>query len=40
MIHIIRTQATPQQIEEMLQSLETYIKLAVDIGRGCHARRL
>jgi hypothetical protein len=34
MIHIIRTQATPQQIEEMLQSLETYIKLAVDIERG------
>jgi hypothetical protein len=34
MIHIIRNPATPQQIEEMLQSLETYIKLAVDIRRG------
>jgi len=34
MIYIIRTPATPQQIEEMQQSLETYIKLAVDIERG------
>jgi len=34
MIHIISTPATPQQIEEMLQTLETYIKLAVDIERG------
>jgi hypothetical protein len=34
MIHIIRTPATPQQIEEMQQALETYIKLAVDIERG------
>jgi hypothetical protein len=34
MIHIIRNPATPQQIEEMLQSLDTYIKLAVDIERG------
>jgi hypothetical protein len=33
MIHIIREHATPQQIEEMLRSLETYIKLAVDIER-------
>jgi hypothetical protein len=34
MIHIIRTLATQQQIDEMMQSLETYIKLAVDIERG------
>lgn len=34
MIHIIRTPATQQQIDEMMQSLETYIKLAVDIERG------
>lgn len=34
MIYIISTPATPQQIEEMQQSLETYIKLAVDIQRG------
>jgi len=34
MIHIIRTKATPQQIEEMLNTLGTYIKLAVDIKRG------
>ena len=34
MIHLLRTPATIQQIEEMLQSLDTYIKLAVDIDRG------
>ena len=34
MIHIIRTPATHQQISEMMQALETYIKLAVDIERG------
>lgn len=33
MIHIIRTPATPKQIEEMLQVLDTYIKLAVDVER-------
>lgn len=33
MIHLIRTPATPQQIEEMLETLDTYIKLAVDIER-------
>jgi hypothetical protein len=33
-IHIIRSRATKQQIEEMLQTLGTYIKLAVDIRRG------
>jgi hypothetical protein len=34
MIHLIREPATLQQIEEMLESLDTYIKLAVDIDRG------
>ncbi|MBN1318866.1 MAG: hypothetical protein JXA42_25520 [Anaerolineales bacterium] len=33
MIHIIREPAKTQQIQEMLQDLETYIKLAVDIER-------
>jgi hypothetical protein len=33
-IYILRAPATPQQIEDMLQVLETYIKLAVDIERG------
>ena len=34
MIHIIRLRAKKQQMEEMLQTLSTYIKLAVDIQRG------
>lgn len=34
MIHVIRTRATPQQVVEMQETLETYIKLAVDIRRG------
>ena len=34
MIDIIRTQATRQQVGEMLQMLETYIKLAVDVRLG------
>jgi Protein of unknown function (DUF5674) len=33
-IHIIRERATKQQMEEMLQVLETYVKLAVDLERG------
>jgi len=43
-IHIIRTPATPEQIAEMLQALDSFIKLAVDIeqeilagGGGMHA---
>jgi Protein of unknown function (DUF5674) len=32
-VHIIRSRATPQQIAEMLESIETYIKLAVDVQR-------
>ena len=34
MIHIVRSRATQQQMAEMLEALETYIKLAVDIRRG------
>ena len=34
MIHIIRDRATKQQMEEMLQVLGTYVKLAVDLERG------
>ena len=33
-IHIIRNPPTPEQIREMLEELETYIKLAVDVERG------
>jgi hypothetical protein len=34
MIVIIRSPATAQQITEMLEALEGYIKLAVDVERG------
>lgn len=34
MMYIIREHATPQQMQDMLQALETYIKLAVDVERG------
>ena len=34
MIHLLRSQATKQQIDEMLEALGSYIKLAVDIQRG------
>ena len=34
MIHIIRERATKQQLQEMIEILETYIKLAVDVERG------
>lgn len=33
-IHLLRERATPEQIAEMLEELETYIKLAVDVERG------
>jgi hypothetical protein len=33
MIHLIQTPATPKQIEEMLEILGVYIKLAVDVER-------
>lgn len=34
MIHLIKQRATAQQVSEMLQTLDTYIKLAVDVRRG------
>ena len=33
MIHIVTDQATPKQIQEMLEELNTYIKVAVDARR-------
>jgi hypothetical protein len=33
MIYIIKEKATKQQIQEMMEMLETYIKLAVDVER-------
>jgi hypothetical protein len=33
-IHIIRQRATEKERREMLEELETYIKLAVDVERG------
>ena len=33
MIHLINIRATPKQIEEMMKTLKSYIKLAVDIER-------
>jgi hypothetical protein len=33
MIYIIREKATKQQIQEMMEILQTYIKLAVDVDR-------
>lgn len=32
-IHLIKSKATKQQVEEMLSILKTYIKMAVDIER-------
>jgi hypothetical protein len=34
MIHIIRERATAQQLADMMQQLDNYVKLAVDVGRG------
>lgn len=34
MIHLLRQKATRQQLDEMLQELGTFIKLAVDIQRN------
>jgi hypothetical protein len=34
MIYLIRSRATHAQLTDMLQTLDTYIKLAVDIQRG------
>lgn len=33
-IHLIKAKATAVQIEEMLEALESYVKLAVDVRRG------
>ncbi len=33
-IHLLKEKATAAQISEMLESLENYIKLAVDVERG------
>lgn len=34
MIQLLRNHASKHEIDELLQTLETYIKLAVDIERG------
>jgi len=34
MVYVIRTQATQEQMGEMLQTLKTYVKLAVDLQKG------
>ncbi len=34
MIHVIRERVTTQQMADMMETLETYIKLAVDVSRG------
>jgi hypothetical protein len=33
-IHIIRQRVTDKEVQEMLEELETYIKLAIDVERG------
>ena len=33
MIHVVMDRATPQQLQEMLEALNTYIRLAVDVRR-------
>jgi hypothetical protein len=33
-IHLLRDAATPEQVAEMLEELQTYIKLAVDVEQG------
>ena len=34
MIHLIQERANPQELTEMLEGLEVYVKLAVDVRRG------
>ena len=34
MLHVIRSKATPEQMVEMLETLNSYVKLAVDVRRG------
>ncbi len=38
MIHLLRQPATAQQVQEMLEAHETYIKVAVDV-RGKRGRK-
>ena len=33
-IHLIHEQATKEQLDEMLEELQSYVKLAVDIERS------
>jgi len=37
MIHILRGKAPREQVAEMLETLEVYVKLAVDLNRGTAA---
>lgn len=37
MIHILREKATAVQLAEMLETLDVYVKLAVDIAQGIAA---
>ncbi len=37
MIHLLRQKATAAQLAEMLETLEVYVKLAVDIEQGIAA---
>jgi hypothetical protein len=37
MMHVLREKATKQQLADMLEALEVYVKLAVDINRGTAA---
>jgi len=37
MIHLLESTPTPQQLAEMLEELEDYVKLAVDIEQGVAA---
>ncbi len=37
MIHLLESTPTPQQLSEMLEELEDYVKLAVDIEQGVAA---
>ena len=34
MLHILHSRATGEQLDEMLETLDSYIKVAVDIRRG------
>jgi hypothetical protein len=37
MIHLLESPPTPQQLSEMLEELEDYVKLAVDVEQGVAA---